>query len=1420
MKTKIFTLLLALAASVGTMFASVEINGLYYNLNTENQTAELTSQDSSFPYWSSSITTANIPAYVTYRDTNYSVTSIGDYAFYLCRSLTSVTISNSVTSIGNRAFYDCSGLTSVLIPNSVTSIGESAFSDVPNIVYNGTATGSPWGARSINGYVDGYLVYSDELKTKLLACSSAAQGEINIPNSVTSIGNSAFYDCRSLTSVTFPNSVTSIGNSAFYDCFGLTSVLIPNSVTSIGDYAFYLCRSLTSVTISNSVTSIGVETFKGCSSLTSIEIPSSVTRIRNYAFQNCYGLVSVTIGDNVTSIEREAFSGCESLTSVTIPNNVTSIKYNAFYSVPNILYEGTATGSPWGARSINGYVDGCLIFADASKSSLRACSAIAEGEIIIPNSVTNICDSAFYRCESITSIEFPTTITNVGNNVFDGCTGLNFFEMPQGVTSIGNYAFNNCSGLTSIIIPNSVTSIGNNAFYNCSGLTSVTIPNSVTSIGNWAFCNCASLISIEIPNNVTSIGTLLFGNCNSLKSVEIPNSVTIIKNYAFSGCSNLTDINVPISVTSIGNSAFNNVPNIKYNGTATGSPWGARSVNGYVEGNLVYSDKNRTSLLVCLPSIQGAIEVPNSITNIANSAFNGCNNLTAIYVPCGEIERFQQMISIDREKIKYKSLQFEITIIPSEHGQVLFPMSICDDTILTAIPDYGYHFTQWSDANRDNPRTIALTQDTVFIAEFAINKYSISTESANTEWGATEGDKTALYLDEVEISASANYGYHFTQWSDGNTDNPRTIILTQDTSFTATFAKNTYSITSNATNGTISGNSTAEYMDEVILTATPDYGYHFIQWSDGNLDNPRTFVVTQDTTFTAEFAINQYEVVAIMYDSERGIVNGETGEFDYLTELTYSAVAYDGYHFDHWNVTREDTVRYIWDYTETAPPSSGYDNGLYYGNRVADPNLKGIKINSSGYCYFTKDAAEGILELTFGPRSTGNGSIKVETMEGELIMTTDAVSSLTTISIPLTAEQNNIYIERSSGTELVLQKIQFIGKMNAFVKDDTLSFKVTSDTTIHAFFAKNTYKIIKNAVHGDITGSSSAEYLDEVTLTANPEYGYHFTQWSDGNTDNPRTFVLTQDTTFTADFAVDKSGTCGEDNQLTWTYDDETKTLTISGSGALTSNFTYGVEAPTQMLNLIIGNEVTEIGNRAFYGMSSINHLVIGGSVTTIRGYAFAECKNFDDITCYATIVPTITENTFANVGNKQYIYLYVPEGRQRAYLRDTYWGEFDVQVKNAETVTEPTENVVVTPSENSAEIVWPIVNEAETYEITITKDDQTVCTLTFNAQGQLIGIAFAPARETARQQQAEGFRFTITGLTSNTQYGYSIVAKDASNNSLDTKSGSFTTTGEIPTAIEDVRGNSLQCTKILRNGQIVILRGNKTYTLQGQEVK
>ncbi|WP_179516464.1 leucine-rich repeat protein, partial [Clostridium saccharobutylicum] len=229
--------------------------------------------------------------------------------------------------------------------------------------------------------------------------------------SVTSIGDDAFRNWSSLTSITIPSSVTSIGNSAFSRCSGLTSITIPSSVTSIGNSAFYGCSGLTSITIPSSVTSIGIGTFSGCSGLTSITIPSSVTSIGNGAFSGCSGLTSITIPSSVTSIAMDTFDFCSGLTSITIPSSVTSIGIAAFYG----------------------------------------CSGLTS--ITIPSSVTSIENGAFYGCSGLTSITIPSSVTSIGNAAFYGCNSLKSITIPDSVTSIGNVAFGNISNNAIFYVP-------------------------------------------------------------------------------------------------------------------------------------------------------------------------------------------------------------------------------------------------------------------------------------------------------------------------------------------------------------------------------------------------------------------------------------------------------------------------------------------------------------------------------------------------------------------------------------------------------------------------------------------------------------------------------------------------------------------------------------------------------------------------------------------------------------------------------------------------------------------------------------------------------------------------------------------------------------------------------------------------------
>ena len=332
---KTILLCFCLLASINAFAETVKIDGINYNLVTEIKEAEVAYFITEYRV------SVNIPETVTYNDVTYSVTSIGERAFYKCSRLTSVTIPNSVTSIGEYAFYYCTNLTSVTIGNSVTSIGKDAFNGCEGLKKVIVPDIAAWcgiefkGGEYANPLYYARHLYSDETTeiTNLI-----------IPNSVTSIGDGAFRHCRGLTSVTIGNSVTSIGHGVFYNCRGLTSVTIGNSVTSIGNWAFYNCTGLTSVTIPNSVTSIAYAAFFYCSGLTSVTIPNSVTSIGDSAFLGCSGLTSVTIPNSVTSIGRSAFSSCSGLTSVTIPNSVTSIEDYAFRGCSSLISVNIGNG--------------------------------------------------------------------------------------------------------------------------------------------------------------------------------------------------------------------------------------------------------------------------------------------------------------------------------------------------------------------------------------------------------------------------------------------------------------------------------------------------------------------------------------------------------------------------------------------------------------------------------------------------------------------------------------------------------------------------------------------------------------------------------------------------------------------------------------------------------------------------------------------------------------------------------------------------------------------------------------------------------------------------------------------------------------------------------------------------------------------
>ena len=1107
-----------------------------------------------------------IPTTVVRSGVTYSVVAIGNNAFSNCTSLTNLTIPASVTSVGSSACSQCTGLLSVALPNSVTTIGDNAFmgcSNLTSIVLPDAVT--MVGVGTFQG------------------CSSLAS--VTFGPSVTTIGNVAFEGCSSLTALYIPNAVTMLGNWAFCNCTSLDSLYIGTSVAYLFQNTFSGCNSVhylhyNARNASCSYFSAGTyHSSLPVAALTHLVIGDSVQSVPQYAFAGALLLDSVYIGSAVTSVDANAFSGTA---------NVHRLYYNT----------GHFTDATFPSSAFAPFTALTYLYVGSNVHSIpsKAFAGKTNLQQVLFNTaaLATIGDSAFYGCTSLRGpLQLPATVTTIGISAFQGCSSMgNVLQLPPALQSIGALSFANCAKIGGMLtIPASVQYMGSGAFSNCDSILYLTVANSSLSIPVEAFSGCDRLVQVSLGSSTPTVGDAAFRNCVRLFDISLGSSLSAIGNNAFSGCIRLTPPTLPASLTTIGDSAFYGCLQI---GGSLAFPAAVSSIGDYAYAGIpsvtriemrsttpptiyahTFASATATTpvYVPCGAMLNYMVadhwedflnfveSAPFMLSLSVNDTTMGsamvlqqptCSSYQATIQAVADsgfhFLRWNDGITANPRQLVLSSDTSLTAIFVSDNSYISVASnnpawgsvsgagiySYNATAIITATPNADYHFQRWSDGSTLNPRPVVVTQDSLFVAIFLSNTSTLSVVSNNPAMGTVSGAGTYSYQDHVVITATPNYGYHFTQWNDGVAANPRTVTISQDTAFTAIFAVNNYTVTLGCTPtmGSVSGGGTYDYLDTAILTATPAYGHYFTQWSDGSTANPRTVVVTSDTSLTAQFLPNTYLLTVVSNDTSLGTVTGG-GIYNYNTTATLSAIPATGCHFVQWNdanTANPRTVTVTSDATYTAQFAVNiYTIMVSSANPALGTVSGGGSYGHNSTVTLIATPAEGCHFVQWNDGNTSNPRTVVATQNASYI----AQFAVNTYNVSATSNNPDLGSVSGTGTYSYNSTVTLTATPNYgyhFVQwndantDNPRIVTITHDLSYTAYFDTNQYTVTAlsgNTASGSVTGGGTYNYLSQAVITAVPMPHYHFVQWSDSLTNNPRIITVLCDTQLVADFQID-----------------------------------------------------------------------------------------------------------------------------------------------------------------------------------------------------------------------------------------------------------------------------------------------------------
>ncbi len=644
-------------------------------------------------------------------------------------------------------------------------------------------------------------------------------------------------------------SVKSIGSNCFIQCTDITSVTIPSSVTTIQEYAFYCCSGATSISIGNSVQTILENAFWGCSGLSSVTIPNSVVAIGDNAFRACSGITTLQFGNAVTSIGSGAFMQCSSLSSLSIGNAVTSIGEGAFWY----------------------------------------CTGLTS--VTIPASVTSMATDAFFGCNSIATVNYnAVNCTNTEVTPFFSGNSITSFIIGDGVVSIPRALVMNCPNLTGqLVIPNTVTSIGGLSFSYCGISNKLTIPGSVSSIANTAFAYCTGLTEIEVLSQTPpSCGATTFAGCYD-KPLIVP-----------CGC-------VPAYQNSPGWSNFTNIQQTSgcsYQINASANP----SNGGTVQGAGIYNQGQTCTLVASA----------NTGFSFVNWTENGSQVSTS--PTYSFIVYDDRTLTANFQYQQPSTYTITVSADPSNGGTVSGGGTYQQGQQCTVIAtaNSNYTFIKWTENGTQvstNPTySFTVNSNRTLVAHFQSqpNQYTITLSANPTNGGTVSGGGTYSQGQTCTVTANANPGYSFVNWTENGTQvstNPTySFTVTGNRALVANFSYSPIGYVINATaepsyGGLVSGTGTYNQGQTCTLIATPNPNYVFVNWTEGGNEvstSPTySFTVNGNRTLVAHFESQVYAISVSANPTDGGTVYGG-GDYSAGITCHLIAVPNNNYSFLNW----------------------------------------------------------------------------------------------------------------------------------------------------------------------------------------------------------------------------------------------------------------------------------------------------------------------------------------------------------------------------------------------------------------------------------------------------------------------------------------------------------------------------------------